>query len=130
MDFGASPRGSGTVLCIVSVGVLTVLASSLPAADAFTTGHDLLAKCIAGETVENLFSLGFCAGYLTAIMELSDHGGERPFCIPADATNMQIKDTVLIYLQNHPEQANLEADSLVIAALIAAFPCSKMEKTE
>ena len=35
----------------------------------------------------------------------------------------KIKDAVLNYLREHPEQRGMDADDLVATALVLAFPC-------
>jgi hypothetical protein len=48
--------------------------------------------------------------------------GDR-VCIPSEATLAQVRDVVIRYLQEHPEERHYAASSLSLRALVLAFPC-------
>jgi hypothetical protein len=47
------------------------------------------------------------------------------FCNPVKSTHSQVTLVVKKYLSEHPEKLHLDADGLVLEALIEAFPCHK-----
>ena len=71
-----------------------------------------------------------CSGYVTGIADYQDtllawsELDERYFCLPDDATTMQLVKVVTKYLNEHPEDLHLSASSEVGNALWNAFPCS------
>lgn len=93
----------------------------------FDTGNRLYEDCRAA----NYFNRGYCGGYVTGIVdtiEAMQARGVLPadaLCIPEQATKGQLADTVLKYLEQHPERRHLEAGSLIPEALNRAFPCAR-----
>lgn len=89
------------------------------------TGNDLLAECS-----EELHSsrLSSCLGYLQGL----DHSHntflwwkqlkEPQYCIPDGVTVGQLRDIVLKYLKERPEELHLEPSGLALNAWITAFP--------
>jgi hypothetical protein len=72
---------------------------------------------------------GFCTGYAAGVW----HGtsvilqGKAPpygYCVPAEATNGQIRAVLGKWLENHPEKYHLPANECVVMALSEAFPCA------
>ena len=47
------------------------------------------------------------------------------FCLPNKSTHSQATLVVKKYLSEHSEKLHLDADGLVLEALIEAFPCSE-----
>lgn len=105
------------------------------------SGNELLETC----TSDNQVLTGFCIGYVIGYSEGAPWGvaladasvrGEMGgpdvnnmvgtvtgSCVPADATNGQLKDVVTKYLQENPASRHESARTLIWRAYAAAFPC-------
>jgi len=103
---------------------LLVSASTDAQRVSLTTGNKLLEACESkGE-----FDQEFCHGYITGVSDMEGintaaHPEQRRSCIPEDVTNGQIKDVVLKYLRDHPEDRHLLAAILIVEAVSKAFSC-------
>lgn len=91
----------------------------------FMDGNKLLERCQsdAGSS-HNIYCLGYVAGIADVFGERGSvlHGHYRA-CMPPGATNGQLRDVVVKWLQQYPERRHYDADSLVAAALSRTFPC-------
>ena len=66
---------------------------------------------------------GMCIGYVVGVMSVAEY--TNYFCRPLKSTHSQATLIVKKYLSEHPEKLHLDADGLVLDALIEAFPCPK-----
>ena len=66
---------------------------------------------------------GMCIGYVVGVMSIAEY--TNYFCRPMKSTHSQATLIVKKYLSEHPEKLHLDADGLVLDALIEAFPCPK-----
>ena len=66
--------------------------------------------------------VGFYAGYVDGVF---DAYVGLLFCPPNNIKAGQVYDIVFKYLQNHPENRNLSANTLVFKALNKIWPCKK-----
>jgi hypothetical protein len=66
---------------------------------------------------------GMCIGYVVGVMSVVVY--TNYFCLPGKSTHSQATLIVKKYLSGHPEKLHLDADGLVLEALIEAFPCSR-----
>ena len=65
---------------------------------------------------------GMCIGYVVGVTSVVEY--TNYFCRPARSTHSQITLVVKKYLSEHPEKLHLDADGLVLEALMEAFPCT------
>jgi hypothetical protein len=84
----------------------------------------LLEECEAAETARQTF----CLGYITGASDVDGMDGatfpeRRHSCVREEVTNGQLKDVVVKYLKDHPEERHLLAAILVVKAQAKAFPC-------
>ena len=86
---------------------------------AFYDGNALFADCDKGDEY-NTLEWRLCSGYITGVAEALPG---QVFCLPATASVGQIRDTVKLWLKDHPEKRHLAASSLVVNALKEKFPC-------
>jgi len=130
-----------TKLSILAVASVSLLPANY--ADGQTIdGNTLYSACMASE---DLIQQGFCIGWMIGQIEgessgafivLSQAGDDNTAaevnpvinlflgrCIPESATNQQLKDVVVRYLENHPETRHQPARLLANLALGEAFPC-------
>jgi Rap1a immunity proteins len=91
---------------------------SAPAFAAFDSGETLFDNCNNPNDASKQF---YCLGYLAGVSDLLE--GMHITCSGKRISLDKIKDAVLKYLREHPEQRGMEADDLVATALVLAFPC-------
>jgi hypothetical protein len=98
---------------------LLAIALTSPVHADFSDGNELLERCSS----EQSFGSGYCAGYAAAIADAARVISGDQVCIPATATLAQVRDVVIQYLREHPEERHYAAGSLVLRSLLVAFPC-------
>ena len=64
---------------------------------------------------------GMCIGYVVGVTSVVEY--TNYFCLPSKSTHSQTTLVVKKYLSEHPEKLHLDADGLVLEALVEAFPC-------
>jgi hypothetical protein len=109
------------------VGAAVLAAGLSGAAEAqmkpFIDGNMLLERC---RQTRGTYDFGYCNGYVTGIADLLANtnpvNGFRA-CIPPTAMLGQLRDTVVTWLDRHPQHRHNPADILVPTALSEAFPC-------
>ena len=98
----------------------TVMACSVTTSfggTAFETGNSLLKRLSGDPFVDRTFALAYIAG-------VADHADvTREVCAQPGVQANQLKEIVLKYLKNHPENRHHPAAELVVNALKGAFPC-------
>jgi hypothetical protein len=111
----------------------------LPTQAAFDTGHDLLKLCSVTQVDSSKrtkqqkqadkSAILACEKYLAGLSDLNEAAGmpyQRVglfFCPTADATIEKMTTIYLRYLQAHPDELDVNAALLAIAALKDAYPC-------
>ncbi len=108
------------------------------------SGNDLYAAC---QDVDGGVKLGFCVGYLIGAtegqswgafvvlnqIEPTDNKEEAntrinaflSHCVPSDASNQQLRDVAMQYLEQNPASRHLPARGLIWQAYLEAFPCDE-----
>ncbi len=110
---------AGAVIAAISLG-------SSRAADvrSFTTGTDLLEDCQGGDVGKRFACTGYIAGVADTI-DASHSVPGLPACVPERVELGQVKDAVVHYLEQHPEQRTDSAAVLVMTAISDAWHCGK-----
>ena len=114
------------------VGLLAVLALLLTGTStrgqrvSKTTGNELLEACEGSEP----FQQAFCLGYVTGASDVDGAEGaafpeRRRSCVPDSVSNGQLKDVVVKYLKDNPEERHILAAILVVKSVAKAFPCKQ-----
>ncbi len=117
------------------IAACALLAASLPWGSAAlaaeeVNGHDLLKQCERlGSGLEQNYYAGTCAGYIVGVID--SHNGvvsadlmpEPHFCVPSKVDRAQLVDQVVSYVEEHPEQHDFGAATLVWIALVQRYPC-------
>ena len=67
---------------------------------------------------------GMCIGYVVGVLSVVEY--TKYFCLPGKSTHSQVTLVVQKYLSEHPEKLHLDADVLVLDALVEAFPCTDL----
>ncbi len=110
---------AGAVIAVISLGVAR-------AADvrSFTTGTDLLEDCQGGDVGKRFACTGYIAG-VADVLDANRSVDGLPACVPMEVELGKVKDTVVLYLKQHPEVRNTSAASLVVVAINDAWHCGK-----
>jgi hypothetical protein len=89
-----------------------------------TTGNDLLESCESKGNLEHAFCLGYIIGVTDVEgMDSAVFPERRRSCVAENVSNGQVRDVVVKYLKDHPEERHLQAAILVVKAMGQAFPC-------
>jgi hypothetical protein len=90
-------------------------------------GTTLLHDCEQSETGNDVADLLKCASYIAGVADaLSTISSQTPspsFCAN-DATYTQERAVVLKFLKEHPRDLHYSAASLILKALLEAYPCN------
>jgi hypothetical protein len=122
---------------ILTAGLLISLLLCGTSKAQLLTGEQLQTKCSTIkrdiEDKTSTWTDGFCLGYISGILDsqsLWDYlvhvGKDYPqthYCLPDEATNSQVVQVVLKFLNDHPERLHEPANTLILEALHNAFPC-------
>ena len=91
----------------------------------YLNGNALYADCTEGNA-------RYCTGYIIGIVDAaalfkalaaSNKNDPILICTPDDATQGQVRDVVIRWLEENPEQRHLAAPSLVLEAIFEKFTC-------
>ena len=90
----------------------------------FLDGYELRARCES----RRIDFTNTCLGYLTGIADSDDAApawrrAKSLFCVPRGVTAQELRNTLLAYLREHPEEEELNAAILAGNAFITAYPC-------
>jgi Ssp1 endopeptidase immunity protein Rap1a len=123
---GKCKQLSGVSMLVRKTVLAAALAiSSPPTLANYLTGKDLYADC---SKPQGSFSQGFCSGYISGVVDAVEHyqvskAAEKSVCVPKEVSIGQVKEIVVRYLTQHPDQRTTTASSLVWDALRNALPC-------
>jgi len=116
------------IILAALVGVLFVSTGSSAGA---VSGNRLYSDCREGQKggVDSFIPYGACIGYIEAVLDISE-GVDKgingfKFCINKNVTSGQVRDIVLKWLEDNPQNRHFGASGLVAASLFVAFPCKK-----
>ena len=103
----------------------------------FYDGKMLLQDCQGGDSPQETQDLaglsqwGTCVGYIAAVLDTMSNAfltagsvTAQKLCVPENVQLSQLKDTVQLWLRDHPEKRHLAASFLVFQALKEKFPCN------
>jgi hypothetical protein len=110
------------IVMIAAVSVLALVMASRNAAAGFVNGNDLY----SWRTDANQRNADGCFGYITGAadaLEWARVGTTHPPCIPEGVQSTQVRDVVVNYLRDHPEQRQLGAEMLILVAMELAWNC-------
>ena len=90
------------------------------------TGNLFLKICRGGDV-----GRGYCLGYFAGIsdgittLQLLKPQLWTPICKPDQMTDSQLRDVVVKYLDDHPEERHEPISLLTVLAMRSAWPCSR-----
>lgn len=114
---------------LVSVALVALAFTASPPAKAgYVTGQDLLSIC-SPQRADPVYRLKVaqCRGYVVAIADTADCSRkniEFRWNSATNASQHQLVDTVVGWLEAHPALLTYQADGLVAAALADQYPCN------
>ena len=101
----------------------------------YKSGNAFLTQCedMTDKSSSSAFMRGACIGYVVGVIRGFGYAdalaGQNPiYCIPEEATNIQLASILIKFIKNHPEKAHLETADLEIQSLMYAFPCKAAAK--
>jgi hypothetical protein len=68
---------------------------------------------------------GACTGYVSGAFNAIQIIGGVNFCLPVDMTSGQLANIFKIHLDNDPLELSFPGASIVMLALVKAFPCQR-----
>ncbi len=98
----------------------------------YMSGNELLTACSVDPwdpaSKLELVRISKCTGYVTGITDAYNvfHNWnfiEPMWCMPNEVSIDQLKKVVLKYLKENPQAIHMSASSLVVNAVVLAFPC-------
>ena len=113
---------------IAAVGLVT--GSTYANAGGFETGNDLFDYCQRREASCTAYVLGAVDGftYSDELHGQSEANHLTVFCTPDHANGAQLTDVFAKYLRDHPEKRHFAAASLILGAMMDAFPCPNVSR--
>jgi hypothetical protein len=83
-------------------------------------GTTLMKACTGASTTA-------CDAYVDGFGDAIEAGGKANAlaCIPKSATGTELRDVLVHYLKNHPEDQHVDAVTITTKAFAKAYPCSK-----
>jgi hypothetical protein len=121
------------LLCFLLLPALTHASSGA------MDGNEMLTKCrplwadSPSVTTKEMLDSAYCGGYIAGVidsqtmqfaMDGMDHvKGRNRYCRPEEVTNGQVLKVLKKWLDNNPEKLHLRADTIILTAMLEAFPC-------
>jgi hypothetical protein len=101
----------------------------VPGTNAYENANQLVDDCESKLTVRSMWCMGYMSGVVDFWFSLSSDGtlksANRPICMGRSVTIGQLKEIVIKYANGRPDLSAYSAQSIVRAALTAAFPCGQ-----
>lgn len=90
------------------------------------TGNGYLAACTDENPVSRAVCIQYTLGMDETLLVLNLSGITKALeCSPDSTTGRQKKDILVKFLQDNPEVRHMPTAQIYLAAMAAAFPCSK-----
>jgi hypothetical protein len=107
---------------LLAAGLLVLLAAGAAHAQRVSNvkGTTLMKAC-TGAKLEQ------CDAYVDGFADAISAGGKDHAlaCIPIPATGTELRDVLVKFLKDHPEDQHLKASTLASRAFAKAYPCGK-----
>ena len=95
---------------------------STDSARADMSGNDLKDNC---GSRSNSLCAGYIVGTLDSMRTIAEEANAPMFCLPPGVGEEQVTTLVRKYLADHPERLHTRAASLIMNAMIGAYPCPR-----
>lgn len=99
-------------------------------------GSGLIIICdfeeVATSDLTQAYEMGSCYGFLKGLNESLSMMSQfyKFYCLPNEATNLQIRLVVMKYLKSNPEDLHQSSSLLFVNAMGKSFPCPKEDEKE
>jgi hypothetical protein len=87
----------------------------------YQSGNDLHKDLNDSSAQSKMYALGYIVGVTDSVLDIA-------VCIPAGVTQGQLQDVMKNYLHANPQNRDVAAHILVIAALAQHWPCANRRK--
>ncbi|WP_206066186.1 Rap1a/Tai family immunity protein [Novosphingobium sp. ERN07] len=94
-----------------------LLLAATPAHAEWMSAQQLHETCTTAAPVDRAMCLSYVIGVLDGFRDL-----DRPPKTPLDTSAGQVRDVVVRYLDEHPEQRTLQGREVIRAAIVAEWP--------
>jgi hypothetical protein len=105
---------------LLAAGLIALLATSTAQAQRVSNvkGTTLLKACTGANATA-------CDAYVDGFSDAIVAGGKDHAlaCIPKSSTGTELRDVLVKFLKDHPEDQNLKATTLATRAFAKAYPC-------
>jgi hypothetical protein len=115
-------------LVLLATSLIVSVAQTQPNTPEIRRDSGLLAICTNAEPGERSVAAALCTGYLQGVVEgvnfatLGDHN-KLLICRPGDVTGEQMRNVVVKYLKNHPNEGHQLSVIHATEAFVQAWPC-------
>jgi hypothetical protein len=109
-----------TRLTVLTLGCLLAAGAAHAQSVSKVKGVTLMKACTGPSTT-------VCDAYVDGFRDAIEAEGKAAAiaCIPQPATGTELRDVLVHYLKNHPEDQHVDGANIVPKALAKAYPCSK-----
>jgi len=117
-------RRTFAYLCLAALAATSLPPFVSPAAAYFLDGDELMNHCSANVADEK-FSPEICVTYIMGAYDAYMFQRlirNQPRCTPRNLTAGKLREVVVEYLQEHPDNRAMDASALVWNAIIAEWP--------
>jgi hypothetical protein len=111
---------SSVILALVLLSTISAQETSSGDQDGYMLRKDLQAMDRPGYSVTETQNFAFAFGYVIGVSEAFD---TIRFCLPESPRQGELREVVIKYLNDHPEQLHRARFAVTADALEAAFPC-------
>jgi hypothetical protein len=123
-DRAASARKAGELdmqrTLFVALAVVTTMWLSSPASSDYFWDGQRISQICDGETSNTGACIGFIVGVVDGMPESA-----RPFCLPDGVVTGTLQKIFKKFLAENPQRLTERASSLVVAAMVKAYPCAR-----
>ena len=108
---------------ITRIAIATAVLFASPAWSSgfgFYSGNQLFDYC-EGAAKDKAHCIGYTTGIVDALASGPIYGWEA--CVPEKVSQAQVRDIVVKYLQDNPQDRHYSAAAIAAKALSIAFPC-------
>ncbi len=111
---------------VIVTAIVQPTSAQEPSTGFYQATGNLFLKICRGGTARRGYCLGYFAGISDGIttLQLLKPQHWTPICKPDQMTDSQLRDVVVKYLDDHPEERHEPISLLTVLAMRSAWPCS------
>ena len=121
---------TGRAVAVIALLMNTASFAQERQTDRLVSGNELYRHCSErAASPAYTTSAAYCVGYVSAVNDTLNSWlvleGRQAFCLPPGSNAGQLADIVRVYLRDNPSTRHFGAATLVMSALLEAFPCNR-----